>query len=88
VLHEFLHDGRSPDAIVAAHPSLTLAEVHATLAYYFDNKDAVDSYLTHWLDTCRKARERQDRSPPQGIARIRAMKNGDSNGMADHEGVR
>jgi uncharacterized protein (DUF433 family) len=27
----------SPDEIVAAYPALTLSDVHAALAYYFDN---------------------------------------------------
>ncbi len=33
--------GKSPDEIVASLPHLTLAQVHAALAYYFDNRDAI-----------------------------------------------
>jgi uncharacterized protein (DUF433 family) len=33
--------GKSPDEIVASLPQLTLAQVHAALAYYFDNRDAI-----------------------------------------------
>jgi uncharacterized protein (DUF433 family) len=39
VLHERL--GRSPDEIVAAYPSVSLADVHAALAYYFDHCDEI-----------------------------------------------
>ncbi len=35
--------GMSPDEIVSAHPSITLADVHAALAYYFDNRERIDA---------------------------------------------
>jgi uncharacterized protein (DUF433 family) len=31
----------SPDEIVAAYPELTLSDVHAALAYYFDNIEEI-----------------------------------------------
>lgn len=34
-------DGRSPNEIVSALPTLTLGQVHAALSYYFDHRDAV-----------------------------------------------
>ena len=33
--------GKSPEEIVTALPHLTLAQVHAALAYYFDHRDEV-----------------------------------------------
>jgi uncharacterized protein (DUF433 family) len=33
--------GRTPEEIVAALPHLTLAQVHAALAYYFDHRDEI-----------------------------------------------
>jgi uncharacterized protein (DUF433 family) len=33
--------GRSPEEIVASMPHLSLAQVHAALAYYFDHRDEV-----------------------------------------------
>src|SRR5437870_936866 len=41
VWHERL--ARSPDEIVAEHPGLTLAEVYAALAYYYDHRDEIDA---------------------------------------------
>lgn len=35
--------GSSADEIVAMFPSITLADVHAALAYYFDNREEVDA---------------------------------------------
>ncbi len=38
------HDrqGKSPDEIVAEHPGLTLADVYAALAYYYDHRRQID----------------------------------------------
>jgi uncharacterized protein (DUF433 family) len=33
--------GKSPAEIVATYPTLTLAQVHAALAYYYDHRDAI-----------------------------------------------
>jgi uncharacterized protein (DUF433 family) len=35
--------GMSPDEIVSGHPSITLSDVHAALAYYFDHRERIDS---------------------------------------------
>ncbi len=43
VLHE--RQGRTPDEIVAAYPHLRLADVHAALAYYWDNQGEIDSQM-------------------------------------------
>ena len=39
IWHEDL--SMSPDEIVAAYPTLTLSDVHAALAYYFDNVEEI-----------------------------------------------
>ena len=43
VLYE--RKGRTPDEIVAAFPHITLADVHAALAYYWDNKKDIDQQM-------------------------------------------
>ncbi|MBM4089808.1 MAG: DUF433 domain-containing protein [Planctomycetes bacterium] len=43
VQHERL--GKSPDEIVRAYPHLTLADVHAALAYYWDHKEEIDQQM-------------------------------------------
>jgi len=35
--------GMSPDQIVSEYPSITLAEVHAALAYYYENRERIDA---------------------------------------------
>jgi len=37
--------GESPDEIVQAYPQLTLADIHAALAYYYDNRAAIDQQI-------------------------------------------
>ena len=35
--------GMSSDEILASHPTITLAQVHAALAYYHQRKDEIDA---------------------------------------------
>lgn len=37
--------GYAPDEIVAMFPGLTLSDVHAALAYYFDNREEIEADL-------------------------------------------
>src|SRR5437870_1332809 len=41
VWHERM--GMSPDEIVSSYPSLTLSDVHAALAYYYENREQIDA---------------------------------------------
>jgi uncharacterized protein (DUF433 family) len=41
IWHE--RQGMSPDEIASAYPSLTLSDVHAALAYYYENRDRIDA---------------------------------------------
>jgi len=43
----FLHkEGKTTDEILVEYPDLTPAQVHAALAYYYDNKDEIEAELT------------------------------------------
>jgi uncharacterized protein (DUF433 family) len=39
VCHE--QQGMSPDEIASYYPGITLADIHAALAYYFDHRDEI-----------------------------------------------
>jgi uncharacterized protein (DUF433 family) len=43
VWHERM--GMSPDEIVSAYPTLTLSDVHAALAYYYDHRAQMDALI-------------------------------------------
>lgn len=43
VWHEL--ERKSPEEIVSDHPQLALADVHAALAYYWDNREAIQQEM-------------------------------------------
>jgi uncharacterized protein (DUF433 family) len=43
VLHEL--KGMTPDAIVQVFPGITLADVHAALAYYWDHRETIQRQI-------------------------------------------
>ena len=48
---EIEHHKMTPDEIVEAHPHLTLAQVHAALAYYYDHQDEIRADWREARDT-------------------------------------
>jgi len=67
--------GMSPDEIVSAFPSLTLADVHAALAYYWDHRDHVDQQAEAdraFADALRR------QSPSKLIRRLTGTDTGDA----------
>jgi len=53
-LSEF--QGMSPDEIVAGYPQISLADVHAALAYYHDHRTEINRQMTeddHFVDAIR-----------------------------------
>lgn len=54
---------RSPEEIVAGCPHLTLADVHAALAYYYDHREAIDRQMQA-ADALVAALEAQSESKP------------------------
>jgi uncharacterized protein (DUF433 family) len=39
-------DGMSPAEIVAAYPTISLADVHAALAFYYDNQELIKKQMS------------------------------------------
>ena len=42
IIIEYEYLGKSPDAIIEAHPQLNLSSVHDALSYYYENRESVD----------------------------------------------
>jgi uncharacterized protein (DUF433 family) len=42
--------GLSPDEIVTMYPGLTLSDVHAALAYYFDHRAEIEAEAQHEME--------------------------------------
>ena len=38
--------GYSPEMLAGEYPTLSLAEIHKTLAFYLENRQSVDEYIT------------------------------------------
>ncbi len=41
IASEYEHNGMMPDEIVEAHADLSLAQIHAALAYFYDHQDDI-----------------------------------------------
>ena len=48
--------GMCPDEIVSEYPTITLSDVHAALAYYFDHRDEVDQDIREGEEFAEKLR--------------------------------
>ena len=45
IVIEYEHWGRDPEEIVYHYPTITLADVHAALAYYYDNMEEIRNQI-------------------------------------------
>ncbi|HXG68558.1 MAG TPA: DUF433 domain-containing protein [Blastocatellia bacterium] len=48
----------SPDEVIAAHPHLTLAQVHAALAYFYDHREEMEKAMRAAEEVEAQLRER------------------------------
>jgi uncharacterized protein (DUF433 family) len=51
--------GMNPDEIVSTWPSLTLSDVHAALAYYYDHRAQIDAQIREGEESVEKHRAGQ-----------------------------
>jgi uncharacterized protein (DUF433 family) len=65
ICHERM--GLSPDEIVTSHPTITLAQVHAALAYYYEHKDEIDADIDEGE---RFVEELKAKSPPSKLQKL------------------
>ena len=62
--------GWSPEEIHFQHPDLSLAEIHAALAYYYDHQATLDVEIARQDETVRRLRQEAGDSPL--VTRLRA----------------
>src|SRR5690554_2479114 len=55
--------GWSPEEIHFQHPYLSMAQIHAALAYYWDHKDELDAAIRESWEYAEKARKEAGESP-------------------------
>ena len=73
VVLDHLAYGWSADEIHEQHPHLSLAQVHAALAYYYDHHAELDGQITRDLALVRQLRESTGESPMQRRLRAAAL---------------
>jgi len=71
VVLDHLAYGWSADEIHEQHQHLTLAQIHATLAYYYDHQAELDEQIKRDLALVREVRASTGESPMQ--RRLRAL---------------
>ena len=74
VLDEYIHEGKTTEAIAERYHTVTLEQVYATILYYLQNREKVGAYLEGYLEYCRKAREEYEKNLPPVVVRLRALK--------------
>lgn len=62
--------GWSPEEIHFQHPDLSLAQIHAALAHYFDHQAQLDAEIAQQSEDVRRLREQAGESPL--VTRLRA----------------
>lgn len=67
-------DGHTAESLALQFPTLSLEQIHGTIAYYWGNRTEVDEYLARWRAHSRKVREEQAAKPmPEVVQRIRKI---------------
>jgi len=73
ILFDRLFRAKTPEEIAYTYPSVTLEQVYATILYYLHNKQAVDAYMTDWLEWGDKMRAEQQRNPRPIVEKLRKL---------------
>ncbi|WP_445246166.1 DUF433 domain-containing protein [Microcoleus sp. OTE_8_concoct_300] len=74
ILYEYIHRGQTPEAIAQNFPTVTMAQVYATILYYLENQKTVGKYVGDWLEYCLKAEAEYDRNPSPFVLKMRQLR--------------
>jgi len=70
-----LAHGSSPEELHFQYPRLSMAQIHASLAYYYDHQEELDAEILQRLGEVNELAARQADSPlQQKLRRLRAEK--------------
>lgn len=66
--------GSLPEEIALEFPTVTLEQLHGTIAWYLRNRSEVDAYLERWRARARRVRSEQSQArQPDLIRRLRRL---------------
>ena len=74
VLYDYIFRARTPEEIEQSYSTITLDQVYATILYYLRNKEAVEKYITDWIEYGEEMRRKQEENPSPFTLRMRALK--------------
>lgn len=74
VLYEYLYRAQTPEEIGQRFPTLTLAQIYATILYYLTLPDQVSAYLKNWIEHGERMRAAQASNPTPVILRLRQVR--------------
>ena len=57
------NEGCIPEEIVSQYPVLKLADVYAVIAYYLNDRAAIDDYMSNRLETARTLQQEIEATP-------------------------
>src|ERR1035441_9892456 len=70
VVLDYLATGSTPDEIHVQYPHLSLAQIHAALAFYYDNREEFDAEIKLGLERADSAWAANQNSPLRQRLRI------------------
>ncbi len=74
ILFDYLFRAKTAEEIAEIYPSLTLAQVYATILYYLQHQSQVDAYLKDWLEWGDRMRAEQAKNPHPVVERLHQLK--------------
>ncbi|MEL7067849.1 MAG: DUF433 domain-containing protein [Cyanobacteria bacterium J06581_3] len=74
ILYDYIFRAMTAEELAQKWTSLTLEQIYATILYYLHNKEAVDQYMTDWIEYGDRMRKEQEANPSPGILRLRELK--------------
>lgn len=74
ILYDYIFRAMTAEELAHKWTSLTLEQIYATILYYLHNKEAVDQYITDWIEYGDRMRKEQEANPSPGILRLRELK--------------
>lgn len=60
---DMIAHGWSPEEIHFQHPHLSLAQIHAALGHYYDDKEGMDAQIKASVEHVERLRQQTDESP-------------------------
>ncbi len=73
VVRDWLAHGSSPEELCCQFPHLTLAQIHAALAYYYDHQEHFDRVLAAELEDWDARTAHRQESPLRRKLRVRGL---------------